>query len=75
MFFYWRLNTGYTPKDLRYMTMEKQPFEDVFPIVAGDFPAGHASLPSTKKHTYRHFSPKLPHFHPPPGQMSGFRAR
>ncbi len=27
------------------MTLENQPFEDVFPIEHGDFPASHVSLP------------------------------
>ena len=42
----WQIHVGvifwYPPKT--NMTMEKQPFEDVFPIENGDFPASHLSF-------------------------------
>ena len=37
------IEMDYPPKT--NMTMENPPFEDVFPIENGDFPASHVSLP------------------------------
>ena len=34
----------YPPKKKTNMTMEHQPFEDVFPIEHGDFPSSHVSF-------------------------------
>ena len=51
------IEMDYPPKT--NMTMENPPFEDVFPIENGDFPASHVSLPGF-------YTPEVPVWTPYP---------